>query len=141
MSSVNVNYNVAMADGGGYVSSSNSASQACQASAAGSAADVSGPRDNSSISSFSGAGSDFDREGGLNTLYDKKAQAESQLSELKGQRDEAQSKIENRRQEIIEKRSSGEEAQAANDTFEALKKECTQKQQDKSKAQPGAYPA
>ena len=109
MTCVNANYNVMAADGGGYVSSAGSAGAAGSASAAGSAGESSGPRDDSSIGAFAGLGEDFDMEGDLNALYEQKAQAEQELGDLQGRRDAAQAKISDRRQELINKKQSGED--------------------------------
>ncbi|MDO5297393.1 MAG: hypothetical protein Q4F00_12345 [bacterium] len=135
MAGVNANYNMMVADGGGYVSSARSAGSAGSSAAVGSAGESSGPSDASNISSFSSVGTDFDMEGDMNALYEQKAQAEGELGELKGQRDEAQGKINERRQELTEKRTTTEAGQESNKQLEAVQTAYNEKVQAKNTAQ------
>ena len=129
---INTSYSVAMADGGGRVSSAGAADAAASARSTG---ESSGPRDASNISSFSSVGADFDMEGDMNALYAEKAQVEGELGELKGQRDEAQSKVNERRQELTKKNSSTNAEKEVDKQLEAYQKGYNEQLQAKNQAQ------
>ena len=95
-----------LADVGGFAASVRSAGSTGSAAAASGEGESSGPRDASNISSFSNVGADFDMKGDMNVLCAEKAKEEGELGSLKGQRDEAQSKIYACKQELTKDSSS-----------------------------------
>lgn len=71
----------------------------------------------------------------LHDLYSQKAQAESELGEITAQKNDAQTKVNARRQEIVQNRQSGEEYSAENEALNSAQEAYAQTVSARAEAQ------